>query len=78
MRSSSFSPALLIRSGLLDKPVNADELVIPWTIDNKYYTAQVNIQVLELEDDGVLPSGVEVLLYLYDQASQTGAGGCNV
>jgi hypothetical protein len=54
---------------LLQKPVDENELVIPWTIDNKYYTAQVNIQVLELEDEGVIPPGVEVLLYLFDQAS---------
>jgi len=40
---------------------------VPWTIDNKYYTAQVNIQLLELDDDGAIPTGVEVLIYLFDE-----------
>ena len=45
--------------------------MVPWSIDNKYYTANVNFQLLELEDDGAIPSGVEVLIYLFDSVSHS-------
>ena len=54
---------------MVGRAVDDEELVVPWSIDNKYYTAEVNIQLLELEDDGVIPPGVEVLVYLFDSVS---------
>lgn len=63
-------PPVLTSTGLLDRPVSDEDSIIKWTIDNKYYTAEVSIQLLELDHDGSLPAGVDVLVYLFERVNR--------
>jgi hypothetical protein len=43
--------------------------LIPWTIDNKYYTAKTTFQLVEMDQSGGIPPGVDVLLYVFERVS---------
>jgi hypothetical protein len=52
--------------GLLQSPVPSTG-VIPWTIDNKYYTADVHFRLLQLiGDDDVEDLKAAVLVYAFE------------
>lgn len=63
--------------GVLDKPVDDEATVIPWTIDNKYYTAQVEFLLVELDHDGDIPADVDVLIYVFERVSVYRAVQCS-
>ncbi|ORY25372.1 hypothetical protein BCR39DRAFT_544522 [Naematelia encephala] len=52
-------------SRLLESPILVVDSLIPWTIDNKYYTSLVHLQIAHTTTDQVDARDIPVVLYLF-------------